>query len=107
MSLMTGSLLAGLLGPLVAVAATWIVVSRTHRRNPAGVHAVMLGAFGVKAIFFATYAIAMVKGFGVDVATFGLSFAVCFITLYGIEAALFARLFRTSGPSPSGAEGAR
>jgi hypothetical protein len=76
------------------VAATWLVVTRTHRRNPAA-HAVMLGAFGVKAIFFATYAIAMVKGFGVDLTRFGLSFAVCFITLYAIEAAFFARLFRT------------
>jgi hypothetical protein len=92
---MTGSVLAGLLGPLVAVAATWIVVSRVHHRNPGGVHAVMLGAFGVKAIFFAVYAVAVVKGFGVDVTAFGLSFAVCFITLYAIEAALFARLFRT------------
>jgi len=115
MSLMTGSLLAGLLGPLAAVAATGIVVTRTHRRNPGGVHAVMLGAFGIKAVFFALYAIAMVKGFGVDVVTFGLSFAVCFIMLYAIEAALFVRLFRTpvdlrpaqTGPRPSGAEGVR
>jgi hypothetical protein len=95
MSLTTGSLLAGLMGPLAAVAATWLLVTRTHRRNPGGVHQVMLTAFAVKMIFFAAYAVAMVKGFGVDLTTFALSFAACFITLYAIEAAFFARLFRT------------
>jgi uncharacterized membrane protein YozB (DUF420 family) len=89
-----GAVLAGLAGPLVAVTATWIAVTRTHRRNPAGVHSVMLTAFAVKMVFFAVYAVAMVKGFGLDVGVFGISFAVFFISLYAIEAALFARLFR-------------
>jgi len=89
-----GAVLAGLAGPLVAVTVTWIVVTRTHRRNPAGVHSVMLTAFAVKMAFFAAYAVVMVKGFGLDVGVFAISFAVFFISLYAIEAALFARLFR-------------
>jgi hypothetical protein len=86
--------LAGLAGPLLAVTATWIAVSRVHRRNPAGVHQVMLTAFAVKMVFFAAYAVVMVKGLGLDVSVFGISFAVFFISLYAIEAVLFARLFR-------------
>ena len=92
---------AGLAGPLVAVVGTWVVVSRTHRRDPAAVHGVMLTAFMVKMVFFAVYAVAMVKVLGLDVQTFGLSFAAFFIVLYAAEAALFARLFRQQ------AEGAR
>ncbi|HEX5069432.1 MAG TPA: hypothetical protein VFV78_04385 [Vicinamibacterales bacterium] len=86
--------LAGLGGPLLAVVATWIAVSRAHRRNPAGVHSVMLTAFAVKMVFFAAYAVVMVKGLGLDVSVFGISFAIFFISLYAIEAVLFARLFR-------------
>lgn len=88
------TLLAGLAGPLVAVVATWIAVARVHRRNPAAVHGVMITAFAVKMVFFAAYAVVMVKGLGLDVSVFGISFAVFFISLYAIEAVLFARLFR-------------
>ena len=88
------AVLAGLAGPLVAVIATWIAVTRVHRRDPAAVHGVMLTAFAVKMVFFAAYAVVMVKGLGLDVSAFGISFAVFFISLYAIEAVLFARLFR-------------
>jgi len=88
------AVLAGLAGPLVAVTATWFAVSRVHRRNPAGVQSVMVTAFAVKMVFFAAYAVVAVKGFGLDVSVFAISFAVFFIGLYAIEAALFARLFR-------------
>ena len=88
------AVLAGLAGPLVAVIATWIAVSRAHRRDPSAVHNVMLTAFAVKMVFFAAYAVVMVKGLGLDVSVFGISFAVFFISLYAIEAVLFARLFR-------------
>jgi hypothetical protein len=95
---MLGAVLGGLAGPLVAAVATWVVVVRTHRANPAAVHSVMLVGFAVKAVFFGIYCIAMVKVFDLDVTTFGLSFAAFFIAAYAVEAYLFARLFRTPSP---------
>ena len=88
--------LAGLIGPLIAVVVTWVVVVRTHRRNPAAVTGVMVTAFGVKALFFGAYAVAMIKVFDLDLQMFAISFTGFFIALYGIEAALFSRLFRRS-----------
>jgi len=93
-----GPVFGGMIGPLLAAAATWVVVVRTHRVNPVAVTGVMMTAFMVKALFFAAYCVAMIKGFGVDVQTFAISFAAFFITLYGVEAALFARLFRAPAP---------
>jgi len=92
---MAGPVFGGMVGPLLAVAATWLIVVRTHQTNPAAVTGVMMTAFMVKAIFFAAYSVAMIKGLGFDVRPFAISFGAFFITLYGVEAALFARLFRT------------
>jgi hypothetical protein len=89
-----GPVFGGMIGPLLAAAGTWILVVRTHRANPAAVTSVMMTAFMVKAIFFAAYCVVMIKGFRFDVSTFAISFAAFFIALYGVEAALFARLFR-------------
>lgn len=89
------AVLAGMMGPLVAVVVTGVLVVRTHRSNPAAVQGVMLTAFVIKMVFFAVYAVAMVKGFGVDVRAFGISFGAFFIALYALEAVYFARLFRT------------
>jgi len=90
------AIFGGMIGPLVAAMATWVLVSQTFRRNPAALTNLMIAAFAVKAVFFGVYAVAMVKLFGMDVAAFGLSFAGFFIALYAVEAALFARLFRAA-----------
>ena len=86
--------LAGVLGPLVAVVATWVLVSRTFRRDPARVTGVMLGAFFAKVVFFAAYVIVMIKVLSVESTPFVVSFAASFVTLYAVEAIMFARLFR-------------
>ena len=91
---LTAPIFGGMIGPLVAALATWVIVTRTFRSNPAGLTNLMVAAFGVKALFFGVYIVAMVKVFGLDVRPFGLSFAGFFIALYAVEAALFARLFR-------------
>lgn len=96
----SGAVFGGMIGPLVAAAASWLVVERTHRRNPAAVHGVMMSAFGIKAFFFGIYAVAMIKVFGLDVQAFAISFACFFIALYAVEAALFSRLFRQPTPEP-------
>lgn len=87
-------LFGGMMGPLVAVVVTGIAVVRTQHKRPEGVHGVLMTAFVAKFVFFAVYAVAMVKVFGLDVGAFGVSFATFFIALYTIEAAFFARLFR-------------
>jgi hypothetical protein len=86
--------LGGLIGPLVAVVVTWLAVSWTFRRNPAAVTNVMLAAFLVKVIFFAAYVVLMVRVLAVEPKPFIIAFATSFIVLYGLEAWLFARLFR-------------
>ena len=90
-----GPVFGGMIGPLLAVVATWVIVVRTHQVNPVAVTGVMMTAFMIKALFFAAYSVVMIKGLGFGVRPFAISFGAFFITLYGVEAALFARLFRS------------
>jgi hypothetical protein len=91
----TPAVFGGMIGPLVSAVVTWLVVRRTHRVHPGGVTQVLVTAFVVKAVFFGVYAVAMIRGLGVDRTVFALSFAGYFIGLHAVEAACFARLFRT------------
>ena len=90
--------IGGMIGPLLAALVTGIVVTRAHRRNPAGVTNLMMAAFLAKAVFFAAYVIVIIKVVGLDPVPFAISFGASFIVIYAIQAALFARLFRTSQP---------
>ncbi len=90
----------GLLGPLIAAVATWIVTVRTYRRNPAEVAGLMLRAFFVKVLFFVAYVAVMVKVAELPVRSFGLSFTAFFIGLYAVEAVWIARLSRQPGQRP-------
>jgi predicted transporter len=89
-----GAVFGGMMGPLAAVAASWIVVVRTHRRSPGEVTRVMLAAFMAKALFFAAYVVAMIKVVGLEPLPFMISFAAFFVGLYVVQAAMLARLFR-------------
>jgi uncharacterized paraquat-inducible protein A len=84
----------GLLGPLVAVVATWIAVERAFRRDPVTLMSVMVRAFVMKSVFFVAYVVVMIKVAGLSVEAFGISFVICFVALYAAEAVSFARLFR-------------
>lgn len=88
--------IGGIIGPLLAVLATWIAVTRTHRRDPAGVMNVMLAAFLAKAVFFGVYVVVMIKVLELEPVSFIVSFTVAFITLYAVQGLMFARLFRQS-----------
>ena len=83
----------GMLGPLVAVGATWLLVDHAARTNPAGVTQLMMAAFVVKMLFFGVYAAVVLLAAGVDRVPFALSFTVYFVGLYAVEAWLFKRLF--------------
>ena len=93
-----GPVIGGMIGPLVAVVVTWFVVTRAHRRNPAGVQRVMLGAFFAKFVFFGLYVVVMIKVFGFEPVPFVVSFAVSFLALYALQAVMLARLFRANAP---------
>jgi hypothetical protein len=87
-----------MIGPLVAVTVTWLVVSRAHRRDPAAVQRVMLGAFFAKFVLFGVYVVLMIKVFEFEAVPFVLSFAVSFLVLYAVQAVMLARLFRQGTP---------
>jgi hypothetical protein len=86
--------LYGMLGPLVAVAGTWVVTERTFRSDPAKVMAVMVGGLVVKAVFFGVYVAVMLRGLDLRPRPFMFSFTAYFIALYGMEALFLKRLFK-------------
>lgn len=93
---------AGMLGPLVAVAASWALVKRTARVNPGRVQAVMVGGFIVKLVFFGGYVAAVVRLSGLRAELFAGSFVMYFVALYATEAVMLKRLFAgatRSGPT--------
>lgn len=85
---------AGLVGPLAAVVATWVVVVRGYRRNPADLTSLTLVAFFAKLVFFVAYVAVAIKVAGLPTRSFGISFVTWFVALYAVEAVLLARLFR-------------
>ncbi len=89
--------IGGIIGPLLAALATWVVVVRAHRRNPAAVMNVLLAGFLAKAIFFGLYVVVMIKVLELEPVPFIVSFTAAFITLYAVQGLLFARLFRQPG----------
>jgi len=85
-------LLYGMLAPLVAVVASWESVVRAHRRGPAEVTSVLMGALLVKALFFGAYVAVMIKLVRVSPYPFIASFVFFFVALYAIEASMLRRL---------------
>ncbi len=92
-------IVAGMAGPLVAVVATWLVLRRAVRTNPAGVQQVMVGGFVVKLVFFALYVVAVAQFPGFRAQAFAASFGIYFVTLYVIEAVMLRRLFASASRS--------
>ena len=84
---------AGMLAPLAATAATWVVVLRAWRADPGSVAAVLMRLFGIKVAFFVGYVAVALTVFGLRPAPFAVSFTTYFIALYLAEALLFSRLF--------------
>jgi hypothetical protein len=89
-----GDVFAGMLGPLVAASASWLVVERTFRHDPARVTGLMMAAFLAKMMFFGAYVAAALKLLALDPVPFVVSFTTYFIALYLAEALLLRRLFR-------------
>ena len=86
------SVFFGMLGPLAAVAGTWLLIERVARENPRALTSLLMTGFVVKMALFALYVVAVVRLANVDWTAFTLSFAASFISLYAVEALLLRRL---------------
>lgn len=84
--------LLGAFAPLVAGAVTWWLVVRTWHTAPAALTGVLVKAFAGKAVFFAAYVVAVVKGVPVSAPAFAVSFTVFFVGVYAVEALMLQRL---------------
>jgi uncharacterized membrane protein YdfJ with MMPL/SSD domain len=87
-------LMSGMIGPLAGVAGSWVLVERTHRRNPRAVTAVMLVAFASKVVFFGVYVTVMLRVLSLRPVPFVTSFTAYFSGLYLMEALYLRRLFK-------------
>jgi hypothetical protein len=85
--------LVGLAGPLAGAAVSWVLAERTYRRDPGGLTALMIAAFGAKMVFFAIYVTAAVALATVRPVPFVASFTGYFIALHMSESLLLRRLF--------------
>jgi hypothetical protein len=86
------AIMAGMLGPLVAVAASWLAVERAFQRNPAQVTGLIMSAFLVKAVGFAAYFVVVLRVLDLPARPFAISFLCYFVGLYAAEAWLLRRL---------------
>lgn len=87
------AVLWGMVGPLAATIATWVLVERTYTHSPEQLTGVMVGAFGAKVVFFGAYVAVMLKVVGLSPIPFVAGFTSYFIGLYLIEALYLRRLF--------------
>jgi hypothetical protein len=87
-------ILLGMLAPLTAAIASWMIAARTFRRDPARLTAVMITAFGAKMLFFGTYVAVMLAVVSVRPVPFVASFTLYYIGLHLIEALCLRRLFQ-------------
>ena len=88
------AVLFGMLGPLLAVTATWVLVERTSRKRPEAQTSIMIMAFALKLLFFGAYVAIMLKALSLQPLPFVISFTIYFIALYITEALLLRRLYR-------------
>jgi hypothetical protein len=84
----------GMIGPLVAAVATWVIVERTYTSShPERLTPLMIQAFAAKMVFFGVYVVVMLKALPVRPIAFVVSFTSYFIALHVTEALCMRRLF--------------
>jgi hypothetical protein len=89
---MNGSILLGIVGPLIAVSLSWVAMARTFRQDPSRLTSLMMMAFVAKMLFFAGYVALALKVLDVRPVPFAASFVVSFIGLYLMEAVSLRRM---------------
>jgi hypothetical protein len=85
--------LYGMLGPMTAVLVSWVVVKRVYVANPAGLMGVFVAGIAVKLLFFAAYAVVMLRVLDLRPIPFVASFTCYFVALHNLEALFMRRLF--------------
>ena len=73
---MTPDVFYGAVAPLMVVAISWFVIKRAYLANPAGLMGILLAGMIVKLIFFAAYAVVMLRAMHVRPIPFVASFSV-------------------------------
>lgn len=86
--------LLGMLAPLLAATATWVMVTRVYPSHPQRLTPLMVAAFGAKLVFFGMYVTLMLTAVALDPMPFVISFTTYFIALHLFEAVCLQRLFR-------------
>jgi hypothetical protein len=86
-------ILFGMLGPLLAVAVTWVLAARVSQRRPQAMMSLMVAGFAIKLVFFGAYLTVMLRVLSLRPVPFVVSFTGYFIVLYLIEALYLKRLF--------------
>ena len=85
--------LYGMVGPLTAAAASWIITKRTYTASPERLMGVLITGMAIKAVFFGVYVAVMLRVLALRPGPFIASFASCFIALHMTEALFMRRLF--------------
>lgn len=85
--------LYGMIGPLAAVCATWVLAERVYRQRPEALTAVMIAACAGKLVFFLVYVTLVIRVSAVRPIPFVTSFTAYFIALYFATALNLRRLF--------------
>jgi hypothetical protein len=86
-------ILFGMLGPLFVACGTWLLTSWVYKERPTELNGLMVTAFFLKMVFFATYVAAMLRVMQFRLVPFIVSFTAYFIVLYLMEALYLRRLF--------------
>jgi hypothetical protein len=94
---MRAEIASGMLGPLVAVVATWVLVE-TSRGRPDALLRRMIAAFAAKMVFFGAYVAVMVRLAEMQPVPFAMSFAVYFVVFYCVEAFHLKRALQSGSP---------
>jgi hypothetical protein len=81
----------GMVGPLAAANISWLVMVRARLAGPDRLMAVMIMAAAAKMVFFGAYVALAFGGMALRPVPFIVSFTVCFIGLYGMEAYFLKR----------------
>jgi hypothetical protein len=89
--------LFGMLAPLLMAVASWVLAEQTFRARPQALTGLMIGAFGIKLVFFGAYVIVMLRVVRLQAVPFAVSFSSYFIALHLVEAVFLKRLF-AGGP---------
>jgi hypothetical protein len=85
-------ILLGIIGPLVVASVSWVLMERTHKRDPERLTPLMVKAFAGKMVFFGVYVAVALGVLSLRPVPFIVSFTSSFVALHLVEALCLRRL---------------